>query len=223
MSDLVLLPFLYLFIILISVPIIYRQREIRHAYYVFNHLRSLYNLEEVTEGSLTDYIKKLRTDSAIPPVCLYLFSEREDRPISFLAFHPLSLMRLPSTYHPFGLPAKVANHKFPIFIPKKWQMELAEEDLKWIICHEIGHFLDRWKDNYLNIFYPFLRPQYFCSDQYFLDREARADVFAAKLTSLEQSVAALRKIGMFATDFTHPLGFNTEIFTRITMLKNRFS
>lgn len=198
------------------------RRRTRDAQHFFECFRDVYDLEEVTAGALAVFIEKLRKQRILPPIRLLLFQNKPLPYFSLLGFNPLSVLRLPIAHYPLGIPRKISQGRFPVMIPKTWLEQLDEQDLQWIICHESGHIVNSWKERLIDIWYLLGRPSQYLSNEHLIAREMRADAFAVACTSLEQSTAALRKIGLFSEDFSSALGFNIEVFRRLAELKNRF-
>ena len=144
------------------------------------------HLEEVRAGHLIVFIKKICAEHKITQVKLYVFDER----IKFVS----TLTGNQIVIAPLTIPLSPLSPRQYIFFPRQWleSESLDQDDLHFIICHEMGH---------LRIKQIFLKIRHFFNDQKFHEkREIDADSFAAKVLGKEICIKTLEKIADALTD-----------------------
>lgn len=176
----------------------------------FDYFLATHNTTKIKDGPFVDFVVQLNKKFGTPTVNLYLFAKKENY---------IELQGMPEP--PEASFTLLIDHrvpKFSIFLPEDWSEKLKEDEIKWLICHELGHVNNFYKERILEGYCTIKRyyKQIFSKDpvgNLFDPREKKeiwADNFAAKVVGRNRSVEILQKIDR---------GNNPEVAQHISNIK----
>jgi len=141
-------------------------------------------VHRVRNGPLKDFVHKLHQDYKTPLIQIYLFEE------SVIISSNFSVRK---NKEAFGIYLFFNPTKSIILIPCQWLKTFDEEDIKFVICHEIRH-ASLWQ-LILKIRFFFNKEK--CTEEIEMD----ADLFAAKILGKKQALKTMRKFQKAYNEF----------------------
>lgn len=186
--------FLVLFFTAVRIGLVNYMKNAGKLEIEFNYFLATHKVAKIKDGPLADLVLQLHEKFGSPVVNLYLFCKKENY---------VELPGMPQPPEgPFTLLVDHQMSKFSIFLPKDWKESLNEDGMKWLICHELGHTVNFYKERALECFCAIKRyyKQIFSKKSVgnlFDPREQKekwADNFAAKVIGSNRSVEILKQI-----------------------------
>jgi len=141
-------------------------------------------VRRVKNGPLKDFVHKLHRDYRTPLIQLYLFEK------SIVILDDFYLYR---NREAFGIYFFFNSAKSIILIPCKWLKKFDEEDIKFVICHEIRH---------ASLWHLILKIRFFFNKKRGKEKtEMDANLFAAKILGKKQALKTIRKFQKVYNEF----------------------